>query len=72
MADALYKSLKSSGFSFIIDFGEIAFDMKKDFIGSGGYGEVFAGRWLGVKVAIKRFARISHNKKALKDFIKEI
>ena len=35
--------------------------MKKDYIGSGGYGEVFQGKWLGVKVAIKRFAKVFNN-----------
>jgi hypothetical protein len=58
MGDALYRSLKSSGFSFIIDFKELIFDVKKDYIGEGGYGEVFSGKWLGVKVAIKRFAKV--------------
>ena len=46
--------------------------MKKDFVGGGGYGQVYHGKWLGVKVAIKRFSKITHNKKALRDFIKEI
>ena len=41
----------------MVDFNELLFDPKKDFIGSGGYGDVFMGKWLGVKVAIKRFDR---------------
>jgi serine/threonine protein kinase len=50
----------------------LIYDTKTDFIGSGGYGEVFCGKWLGVRVAIKKFGRKYLNKKALKDFIKEI
>ncbi|CDW89401.1 serine threonine-protein kinase ctr1-like [Stylonychia lemnae] len=72
VGDALYKSLKNSGFNFLIEFKDIIFDQKKDFIGGGAYGLVYQGKWLGVKVAIKRFAKITNNKKALKDFIKEI
>jgi len=72
IGDALYKSLKSGGFNFIIDFSELAFDNKTDYIGGGGYGDVFQGKWLGLKVAIKRFGRKYVSRKAIKDFIKEI
>jgi hypothetical protein len=41
VGDALYKSLKSGGFNFLIDFKELLFDPKTDKIGKGGYGEVF-------------------------------
>lgn len=47
--------------------------MKADFVGGGGYGDVFKGTWEGAPVAIKKFGkRYLATKKALKDFIKEI
>jgi hypothetical protein len=33
---------------------------------------VYLGKWLGTKVAIKRFGKRYLTKKAVKDFIKEI
>ena len=72
MGNELFLSLQESGFNFIIEFKELLFDMKRDYIGSGAYGEVFSGKWLSVKVAIKRFAKIFNNQDTLKDFIKEI
>ena len=72
VGDALYKTLKNSGFNFLIEFEELLFDFNKDFIGSGTYGEVFIGKWLGVKIAIKRFVKIYNNKKVMSDFVKEI
>lgn len=68
----LIKSFKSSGFNFFIEYSEILFDTKNDFIGGGGYGDVFQGKWLGTKVAIKKFGKRYLTKKAVKDFIKEI
>jgi serine/threonine protein kinase len=56
----------------LIDFKEILFDLKADYIGSGGYGDVFQGKWLGVKVAIKKFGKKYTSRKAMKEFIKEI
>lgn len=41
IGDALYKSLKSGGFNFLIDFKELQFDQKTDYIGGGGYGDVY-------------------------------
>lgn len=72
IGDALYRSLKSGGFNFLVDFNEIIFDPKLDYIGGGGYGDVYQGKWLGVKVAIKKFDRKYLDKNANKDFIKEI
>ena len=65
-------SLLASGFSYIIDFSQLEFDPAIDTIGSGGYGDVFKGKWLGSEVAIKRFGRKYVNKKALWEFITEI
>ena len=72
IGDALYKSLKSGGFNFLIDFKELEFDPNVDYIDGGGYGTVYSGKWLGVKVAIKKFGKKYLEKKAIKDFIKEI
>ena len=58
-------SLLSSGFGYIIDFNQLEFDPAVDTIGSGGYGDVFKGRWLGSSVAIKRFGKKYVNRKAL-------
>jgi serine/threonine protein kinase len=68
----LIKSFKASGFNFFIDFNELTFDVKNDYIGGGGYGDVYCGKWLGTKVAIKKFGKRYLTKKAVKDFIKEI
>ena len=68
----MVKSFKASGFNFFIDFEELTFDVKNDFIGGGGYGDVFQGKWLGTRVAIKKFGKRYLTKKAVKDFIKEI
>lgn len=46
-------SLLSSGFNYIIEIDHLEFNLQKDKIGSGGYGVVFKGKWLGVDVAIK-------------------
>ena len=68
----LIRSFKASGFNFFINFEEITFDAKNDFIGGGGYGDVYQGKWLGTKVAVKKFGKRYLTKKAVKDFIKEI
>ena len=72
LAENFLKSLKKGGFSFIINFEELRFDAKADLIGSGGYGDVFKGGWLGVVVAVKKFGKRYVNRKAIKEFIKEI
>ena len=72
VGDALYKTLKNRGFNFLINFDELSFDYNLDFIGSGTLGEVFVGKWLGVKVAIKRLVKVYSNRKGLHDFIEEI
>jgi serine/threonine protein kinase len=56
----------------LVDFTELVFDPKSDYIGGGGCGEVYQGKWLGVKVAIKKFGKKYLNKKSNKDFTKEI
>ena len=66
------KSFKANGFNFFIEFDELQFEPKDDFIGGGGYGDVYLGKWLGTQVAIKRFGKRYLTKKAVKDFIKEI
>ena len=68
----LINALQENGFDFYIDFKELRIDTKSDFIGRGGYGDVFKARWLGTKVAVKKFGKRYMTKKALKDFIKEI
>lgn len=70
--EELISSFKENGFESFIDFKELNFDSKSDFIGGGGYGEVFKAKWVGTQVAIKRFGKRHMSKKALKDFIKEI
>lgn len=70
--NSLMLSLKQSGFGFLIDFKELIFDQKSDYVGSGGYGDVFVGKWLGAKVAIKKFGKKYTSRKAMKEFIKEI
>lgn len=68
----MIKSFKASGFNFFIGYEELEIDFTNDKIGSGGYGDVFGGKWLGTRVAIKRFGKRYLSKKAVKDFIKEI
>ena len=65
-------SLKENGFDFFINYKELLIDQKSDFIGRGGYGDVYKAKWMGTKVAVKRFGKRYLTKKALKDFIKEI
>ena len=65
-------SLKENGFDFFINYKELIIDQKSDFIGRGGYGDVYKAKWMGTKVAVKRFGKRYLTKKALKDFIKEI
>lgn len=68
----LITSLRENGFDFFIDFKELEIDAKADFIGRGGYGDVFKARWFGTQVAVKKFGKRYMTRKALKDFIKEI
>lgn len=65
-------TFQENGFSFYIDFADLKFDYKNDFVGGGGYGEVFKAKWLGTDVAVKRFGRKCITKKNIIDFIKEI
>lgn len=65
-------TFQNHGFDFYIDFTELKFDFKNDFIGGGGYGEVFKAQWMGAPVAVKRFGRKCVSKKSIIDFIKEI
>jgi serine/threonine protein kinase len=66
-------AFEQSGFNSYIDFSDLKFDLKTDFVGGGGYGDVYKGTWEGTPVAIKKFGkRYLATKKALKDFIKEI
>lgn len=64
--------MRENGFDFFIDFKELEIDVKADFIGRGGYGDVFKARWFGTNVAVKKFGKRYMTRKALKDFIKEI
>lgn len=68
----LIGALSENGFNFFIDFKELLIDPKSDLIGRGGYGDVFKARWLGTRVAVKKFGKRYMTRKALKDFIKEI
>ena len=65
-------ALGENGFDFYIEFKDLEIDAKADFIGRGGYGDVFKARWMGTKVAVKKFGKRYMTRKALKDFIKEI
>jgi tRNA A-37 threonylcarbamoyl transferase component Bud32 len=65
-------TFQNHGFDFYIEFSELKFDYKADFIGGGGYGEVFKAQWIGNTVAVKRFGRKCVSKKSIIDFIKEI
>lgn len=53
----LLASLAASGFSQIIDYKDLNFDSRRDFIGGGGYGDVYKAHYLQTPVAIKRFGR---------------
>jgi hypothetical protein len=55
-----------------LEFTDLIFDNKKDYVGGGGYGDVFKANYLHTPVAIKKFGRRYQSKKALKDFIKEV
>ena len=68
----MIESLGQNGFCEFINYSDLTFDTKTDFIGGGGYGDVYRATWLGTSVAIKRFGKRYMFKKALKDFIKEI
>jgi hypothetical protein len=46
-----------NGFNKFIPFSELKFDLKTDFLASGGYGDVFRGIWEGAQIAIKRFSK---------------
>lgn len=58
--------------NFYIDINDLIYDNKTDFLGGGGYGEVFKAKWMGTIVAVKRFGRKCNQKKSIIDFIKEI
>ena len=66
------RTLQLHGFNFYIDFADLKFDTKTDFVGGGGYGEVFRAFWMGTRVAVKKFSRKYNSKKAILDFVKEI
>ena len=68
----LIKTFNENGFSFYIDFSDLKFNYKTDFLGGGGYGEVFKAMWMATPVAVKRFGRKCISKKSISDFIKEI
>jgi len=40
-------TLLQSGFNYVIEFSQLDFDPATDGIGTGGYGDVFKGKWLG-------------------------
>ena len=68
----LILSLRENGFDFFIDYKDLQVEQSAGLIGRGGYGDVYKARWMGTKVAVKRFGKRYLTKKALKDFIKEI
>ena len=68
----LLNTFNDNGFSFYIDISDLKLDYKTDFLGGGGYGEVFKAIWMGNTVAVKRFGRKCIQKKSITDFIKEI
>lgn len=72
LSDGFMNSMRSSGFNLVIDFNDLHFSQKNDLIASGGYGDVYKGKWLGLQVAIKKFGKKYINKKALKELVKEI
>ena len=51
------ETFNRNGFDFYIERNELKFDYKTDFLGGGGYGEVFKAQWMGAEVAVKRFGR---------------
>lgn len=72
LSDGFLGSARSSGFNLVIDFADLHFSQKNDLIASGGYGDVYKGKWLGLTVAVKKFGKKYINKKALKELVKEI
>lgn len=70
--ETVINSRASSGFNLVIKFEELLFSLKNDLIASGGYGDVYKGKWLGLQVAIKKFGKKYVSKKALKELVKEI
>lgn len=68
----LIRTFNDNGFNFYIDINDLKLDYKTDFLGGGGYGEVFKAVWMGTMVAVKRFGRKCIQKKSITDFIKEI
>jgi len=40
-SNGIMKSFKAGGFDFFINFDELSFDTKNDFVGGGGYGDVY-------------------------------
>ncbi len=68
----MHKIFEQNGFDFYIDYYDLKFDYKKDFLGGGGYGEVFKAMWMASPVALKRFGRKCITKKYIIDFVKEI
>ena len=57
LSDGFVNSKRSSGFNLVIDFSVLYFSLKNDLIATGGYGEVYKGKWLGLPVAIKKFGK---------------
>ena len=57
LSETVLNSKESGGFRFIINFNELHFSLKNDLIASGGYGDVYKGKWLGLPVAIKKFGK---------------
>lgn len=41
-------------------------------MGTGGYGEVYLGKYAGLDVAIKKFGKKGMSQKTVRDFIKEV
>ena len=70
--ESIANSTFNSGFNLMIDFVDLYFSQKNDLIATGGYGEVYKGKWLGLSVAIKKFNKKYGNNKAYKELIKEI
>ena len=72
LSEGFVSSKRSSGFNLVIDFSDLLFSLKNDLIATGGYGEVYKGKWLGLPVAVKKFGKKYISKKAIKELIKEI
>jgi hypothetical protein len=53
----ILQAFEMNGFNKFIPFSELKFDLKTDFLASGGYGDVFRGVWEGAQIAIKRFSK---------------